>query len=79
MRLSKSIDLSSFRDDGMARRYLEINGIAGAFVWKEDEKHWQVLEGKPEEKTGFLSAEFTTRKEAKLYCDSLNARIAALH
>lgn len=73
-----SISTLTFHDDGMAKRYLEVNAIKGAFVWKEGPRHWQVLEGKPAELTGFVCGEFKTKRAAKEKCNKINERIKEL-
>lgn len=63
----------------LAALYLLQNGIEGAFAWKEDTRHYQVLEGKPEELTGFVAAEFALAREASAYADAINERIALIN
>lgn len=74
----KSISLLCYYDDNMAKRYLEMNAIKGAFVWKEGPRHYQVLEGNPSEYTGFVCGEFRTKKAAKEKADKINERINSL-
>lgn len=74
----KSISLLCYHDDGMAKRYLEMNTIKGAFVWKEGPRHYQVLEGNPQDLTGFVCGEFRTKKAAKEKADKINERIKSL-
>lgn len=62
----------------LAKVYLANNEITGAFIWKEDEK-WIVYIGDPENASGWKEAEFKYKKEAKEYCDKLNALIEELN
>lgn len=78
MKTESSICLASFTNDGMAKRYLEMNTIRAAFVYREGPRTWEVLEGNPETLCGFKAATFTTKREADAFCAQLNARIAAL-
>ena len=73
-----SLSTLSYFSDDMAKRYLECNAIKGAFVWKEGSRHYQVLEGNPQDLTGFVCGDFRTRKAAKEKCDKINARIKEL-
>lgn len=76
MKFPKQINCTSF-SGGMLKRYIEGNGIEGAFVWREGPRHWRVLEGKPSEKTGFLAGEFKTKREAKSLAEKINCLILA--
>lgn len=73
-----SISTLSYFSDAMAKRYLECNAIKGAFVYKEGPRHYQVLEGNPEELAGFVCGDFKTKKAAKEKCDKINERIKEL-
>ncbi len=74
MKKRSSINALSF-SGGLLKTYLEGNGIKGAFVWREGPREWEVLEGNPEEKTGFHAATFTTRREANALRDKINEHI----
>lgn len=74
----QAISLLCYYDDNMAKRYLEMNGIKGAFVHKEGPRHYQVLEGNPSELTGFACGDFRTKRAAKEKVDKINARIKEL-
>ena len=73
-----SISTLSYFSDAMAKTHLEYNGIKGAFVWKEGPRHYQVLEGNPQDLTGFVCGDFRTKKAAKEKCDKINERIKEL-
>lgn len=74
-----SISLLTFGDDILAKKYLEMNAIKGAFVWKEDDRRWQCLEGNPRELIGFVCGEFKTKRAAKEKADKINERIKFLN
>ena len=73
-----SLSLLSYFSDNMAKRYLEMNAIKGAFVHKEGPRHYQVLEGNPSELMGFVCGDFRTKRAAKEKSDKINARIKEL-
>lgn len=73
-----SISLLSYFSDGIAKRYIEVNNIKGAFVHKQGPRHYQVLEGNPQDLTGFVCGDFRTKKAAKEKCDKINNRIREL-
>lgn len=73
-----SLSLLSYFSDGMAKRYLEMNAIKGAFVHKEGPRHYQVFEGNPSESMGFMCGEFRTKRAAKEKSDKINTRIKEL-
>jgi len=58
----------------MARSYLEINGIIGAFVW-HDPEGFNVYLGNPAEAIGFHEAGPMLKRDAIALRDRLNARI----
>jgi len=60
--------------DPMLRRYLELNNIAGAFVW-HDPKGVNVYLGSPADAIGFREAGPMSKKEAVALRDKINARI----
>jgi len=60
----------------LLKRYIETNGIIGAFVWREDKREWQVLEGNPSKFTGFPVKTFKTRREARALAKKINDAIA---
>jgi len=59
----------------LLKRYLELNGIRDAYVWRESARHWQVMEGNAENLTGFLAGEFRTKREAENLKDKINKLI----
>jgi hypothetical protein len=58
-----SLSTLSYHGDSMAKRYLEMNAIKGAFVHKEGPRHYQVLEGNPSELMGFVCGEFQRQNQ----------------
>ena len=62
----------------LAEAYLRMNGIIGAFTFRESARRWEVLEGKPEKQEGFFHAAYTTRREADAERDRINTFIATL-
>ena len=71
------INTTTFKDANMRAAFVRMNGIKSAFVWKEGERHYQVLEGDAQALTGFLAGEFTTRREAIALRDKINALLSA--
>lgn len=59
----------------IAKVYIKSNGIVDAFVWKEGDDEWQVLEGDSGEKMGFVAATFKTKKDAVKLRDEINSLI----
>ena len=58
----------------MVRRYLEINGIVGAFV-RHDPEGFNVYLGSPADAVGFHEAGPMLKRDAISLRDRLNARI----
>jgi len=58
----------------MAKRYLEINGIVGAFIW-HDPEGFNVYLGNPADAIGYHEAGPMLKREAVALRDRLNARI----
>lgn len=56
-------------------KYIEMNGIKGAFIHKEDEREYQVLVGSPRKQIGFVEGTFATRRDALALSVELNELI----
>jgi len=78
MKIESSISILTHKNNSLIHRFIADNGIKGAFVHKRDKKQWQVLEGKPDEQTGFHVATFTTRREAIAMREEINTLLTDL-
>jgi hypothetical protein len=77
MKTNTSINILTMGNLLMSGAYLRGNpSIKAAFVYRQDARCWQVLEGNPDELTGFVAGEFPTKRQASEYCASINERIA---
>jgi len=73
MKIQSSICTLAYKGNPLLSNFVSSNGIKGAFVHKEDKRKWQVLEGKPDEQTGFHAATFTPRREAKQFAEEIDS------
>lgn len=63
----------------MLKRYIELNGIKSAFVFKEDNRVWQVYAGDAVARTGFKAGEpFRTMREALAHAEKINTLIQSV-
>ncbi len=69
--------LRLYTNDNMARKYLQINNIVGAFVWHDDDG-FNVYLGDPASAVGFKESGPMRKREAIALRDQLNARIRNL-
>jgi hypothetical protein len=72
MKLSNEINATIYDNSpAMLAKYLEANGIKGAFVEK-DGREFVTYEGDPEERCGFVAGRFTLLREAKALASKIN-------
>jgi hypothetical protein len=70
------MNIFAYKDNrGLLKKYIELNGIKNAFVWKEGNRHYQVLVGDSETQIGFVDFESKTFREAKKKCFKANELI----
>lgn len=63
----------------LLKRYIELNAIVSAFVFKEGEKVWQVYIGNAVTRVGFKEgAPFKTMREALAHAEKANTLIASV-
>lgn len=63
----------------MLKAYIDLNGIKSAFVFKEDNRVWQVYAGDAIARTGFKEGEpFRTMRDALEHASKINALIESV-
>jgi hypothetical protein len=63
----------------MLKRYIELNGIVSAFVFKEGEREWQVYAGNAVTRVGIKEGSpFKTMREALAHAEKVNALIVSV-
>ena len=76
MKLSNEINATTYENNpAMLAKYLEANGIKGAFVEK-DGREFVTYEGSPDERCGFVAGRFTLQREAKALASKINELLA---
>ena len=69
--------LQLYTNDDLARKYLQLNNIVGAFAWHDDDG-FNVYLGDPASAVGFKESGPMLKREAIALRDQLNARIRNL-